>query len=304
MFNTKSDLVRQQISVGRSAGPSAGCAFLAALRYAVREILLCGNRQMHGFDALILDVDGTLADTEREGHRRAFNAAFAEVGLDWTWSEDLYAELLAVTGGKERIAYFVERWQPELADRSDLDGLAADLHQRKTRFFLQMLRRGRIPLREGVLRLLRQARDSGVRLAIATTTTPANVSTLLASNGEEDISDWFEVIAAGDVVPAKKPAPDIFLLALERLGLEARACVAIEDSANGVRSALGAGLRALLVTVNEYTKDEDFTGAALVTDGLGGPGTPIRVLQGSLEESDFIDLSALDRLHRQVYAVD
>ena len=257
---------------------------------------------MYGFSALILDVDGTLADTQRDGHRCAFNAAFKEVGLDWSWSEDLYGELLAITGGKERISYYVERWRPELSHHGDLEDFAADLHQRKTRYYLQLLRRGQIPLRAGVMRLLRQAHDSGVRLAIATTTTPENVSTLLASNGDEDISDWFEVIAAGDVVPAKKPAPDIFLLALDRVGLDARACVAIEDSSNGVCAALAAGLRALLVTVNGYTRDEDFSGAALVTDGLGESDSPIQVLQGALKGLDCVDLPALDRLHRRVYA--
>ena len=257
---------------------------------------------MCGFDALILDVDGTLADTERNGHRIAFNAAFAEIGLDWDWSEDLYGELLAVTGGKERIRYYIEHWRPAFTNRGDLDAFAADLHGRKTRYYLQMLSRGQIPLRRGVMRLLRQAHDAGVRLAIATTTTPSSVSTLLKYSGRADVAGWFEVIAAGDVVPAKKPAPDIFSLALDRLGLEARACVAVEDSANGVQSALGADLRALLVTVNAYTEDQDFSGAALVTDGLGEPDRPVTVLQGTLEGSDYIDLSALDAMHRRVYS--
>lgn len=256
---------------------------------------------MYGFDALILDVDGTLADTERDGHRCAFNAAFAEVGLDWDWSEVLYGELLAITGGKERIRHYIEHWRPAFPDPGDFDGFIADLHQRKTRHYLDLLGQGRIPLREGVMRLLRQARDEGVRLAIATTTTPENVSTLLACGGGTDIGDWFEVIAAGDVVPAKKPAPDIFHLALEELRLPASSCVAIEDSANGVRAALGADLRALLVTVNAYTQDQDFSAAALVTDGLGVPDTPVKVLRGTLEGSGHIDLSALNAMHRRVY---
>jgi len=257
---------------------------------------------MYGFDALLLDVDGTLADTERDGHRCAFNAAFAEVGLDWNWSEALYGELLSVTGGKERIHHYIEGWRPAFQAPGDLAGFVTDLHRRKTRHYLDILSRGRIPLREGVMRLLRQARDAGIRLAIATTTTPENVSTLLACSGGADVLDWFEVIAAGDVVSAKKPTPDIFHLALDELRLPARACVAVEDSANGVRSALGAGLEALLVTVNAYTRDEDFSAAALVTDGLGGPGSPVKVLHGVLEGSDHIDLAALDAMHRRVYA--
>jgi len=256
---------------------------------------------MYGFDALLLDVDGTLADTERDGHRCAFNAAFAEVDLDWNWSEALYGELLSVTGGKERIRHYIKHWRPPFETPNDLDGFIADIHRRKTRHYLELLGQGRIPLREGVMRLLRQAWDAGIRLAIATTTTPENVSTLLAFSGGADIGDWFEVIAAGDVVPAKKPAPDIFRLALDKLQLPTCACVAIEDSAHGARSALGADLQALLVTVNAYTQNQDFSGVALVTDGLGGPGSPVKVLQGTLEGSDHIDLAALDAMHRRVY---
>lgn len=257
---------------------------------------------MHRFDALILDVDGTLADTERDGHRPAFNAAFAEAGLDWYWSVDLYGALLAVTGGKERIRYFIERTRPMQALPSDLDAFVADLHRRKTRHYLQMLRGGAIPLRAGVMRLLHEVRRAGVRLAVATTTTPENVVTLLECSGATYLPGWFEVIAAGDVVAAKKPAPDIFQLALDELGLEASACVAVEDSDNGVFSALGAGLRALLVTVSSYTKEQDFPGAALVVDGLGEPDVPVTVLQGSLDGAKLVDLGALDAMHRRAYA--
>ncbi len=259
---------------------------------------------MYGFKALIFDVDGTLADTERDGHRPAFNRAFAEAGFDWEWSADLYGELLAVTGGKERIRFYIDRWRPDLPEVSDLDGFIADLHRRKTAHYLAMLRRGAIPLRPGVMRLLRQAREAGVRLAIATTTTPENVTALLEYSGEAGLSAWFDVIAAGDVVAAKKPAPDIFLLALEQMRLTPRECVAVEDSDNGVRSALGAGLKALLVTVSSYTRDQDFSRAALVVDRLGGPGEPSSVIAGVLEEGDFIDLAALDAMHRRAFADD
>jgi HAD superfamily hydrolase (TIGR01509 family) len=247
--------------------------------------------------ALIFDVDGTVADTERDGHRPAFNAAFADAGLDWTWSVELYGQLLEVTGGKERIRYYMDRFRPNFEPARDLDGFVADLHRRKTEHYLRMLRAGAIPLRPGVLRLLREARDAGICLAIATTTTPENVITLLECSGGLDLPGWFEVIAAGDVVPAKKPAPDIYQLVLHQLGLPADACVAVEDSANGLRSALAADIRAVLVVVSSYTEGDDFSSASLVVDEFGGPGAPAHVLHGTLDGSDCVDVAALRALH-------
>ncbi len=253
------------------------------------------------FKALIFDVDGTLADTERDGHRVAFNAAFTDAGLSWNWTVELYGELLAVTGGKERIRYFIERWAPPFEQPSDLAEFIAALHRDKTSHYLKLLQAGGIPLRQGVLRLLREARAHGIRLAIATTTTPENVTSLLQSCGVPGLVDWFDVIAAGDVVPSKKPAPDIFQLALEALALSPADCIAFEDSENGVRSALGAGLDALVVTENAYTKGQDFIGAALVVDHLGETGQHLKVRHGAMTEIQLVDLESLGRLHRLVY---
>ncbi len=223
--------------------------------------------------ALIFDVDGTLADTERDGHRPAFNAAFREAGLDWEWDEALYGELLAVTGGKERIAHFVARHRPEFAQWPDYAEQVAALHKAKTRHYTRLAAAGRIPLRSGVARLLAEARAAGLRLAVATTTSPENVSSLLVPALGPDAMAWFEVVGAGDVVPAKKPAPDIYRWVLERLGLPAAACLAFEDSENGLRASLGAGL-ATVVSPCDYTRGQDFSGAAAILDSLEGLAMP------------------------------
>jgi len=244
--------------------------------------------------ALVFDVDGTLADTERDGHRPAFNAAFQEFGLNWDWDEELYGKLLAVTGGKERIRYFVENFLPGYAKPSDFDDLVAELHRAKTRHYTSLLAQGRIPMRPGVKRLIAEARQAGLRLAVATTTTPENVSALLRYSLAEDAMSWFEVIAAGDIVPAKKPAPDIYEWALCELRLGPESCLAFEDSRNGLKSSLGAGIKTV-VTVNGYTADESFDGAVAVLSDLGEPGAPLRVLQGDAGSQGYVDLSLLRR---------
>ncbi len=173
-------------------------------------------------EAIIFDVDGTLAETERDGHRVAFNEAFSDFGLDWVWDEAHYGRLLAVTGGKERIRRFIAEQDPRLPDDMDVDTLVRRLHQRKTEHYVRLVENGAIGLRPGVLRLLRATRAAGVRMAIATTTTPENVLALLRSvKAEPGLVDWFEEIAAGDIVPAKKPAPDIYELVLSSMRIVA-----------------------------------------------------------------------------------
>lgn len=252
--------------------------------------------------AIIFDVDGTLADNERDGHRVAFNQAFRVMGLDWHWSVQSYGELLAIGGGKERIRHYIETVQPPLpaaleplAAGPGLEALIDQLHRTKIDYYQQLLGQGKIPLRPGVLRLLQAARQAGIPLAIATTSALPSALALLQQSLPAGGRDWFEVIAAGDVVPAKKPAPDIYCYVLEQLGLGASDCLAIEDSPAGLKAALGAGLKTL-VTVNDYTEGNAFAGAALVVSQLGEPGQPLRVIAGQAEGASQVDLALLAEL--------
>lgn len=207
-----------------------------------------------GLKALIFDVDGTLAETE-EVHRQAFNETFAAHALDWHWSTEDYRELLRTTGGKERMA----RHREALGSGPD-DAEIARLHVEKTARYGAIISAGGVPLRPGVAELIARARGAGLRLAIATTTNRPNVDALIRACFDVPAESVFDVIAAGDEVGAKKPAPDIYNLALARLGLSAREAIALEDSRAGLASARAAGLRVLL-TPSVYTAGDDFTGA-------------------------------------------
>lgn len=241
--------------------------------------------------ALIFDVDGTLANTERDGHRLAFNCAFTEAGLDWHWSIDLYGKLLAVSGGKERLKFYLEQYQPQFQPQN-ISELISNLHQLKTKYYQELLIQGSIPLRPGVKRLIRAAREENLRLAIATTSALPNAMALL----EKTLSpQWFEIIAAGDIVAAKKPAPDIYDYVLAHLNLSAANCLAIEDSVHGLQAATTAGIKTI-VTVNDYTQNQDFSRASLVLSDLGEPEQPMEVIQGSCVNNHYLDLASLRSL--------
>ena len=258
-------------------------------------------------EALLFDVDGTLADTEKTGHRVAFNLAFEQAGLDWHWDETMYGQLLAVTGGKERMHHYLEHFYQGDVATSDREGLIQTLHQAKTHHYTQLLQTGAIPLRTGVERLLRQAHQAQMRMAIVTTTTPANVTALLQHTLGPESIDWFEVIAAGDVVPAKKPAPDIYQWALAKMDLAPDQTLAFEDSDNGLLSASAAGVPTL-VTPNDYTQTQDFSSALMTLSHLGAPEAPAHVMSVApvLEretpllssESPWVNLAQLHHWHQ------
>jgi HAD superfamily hydrolase (TIGR01509 family) len=218
--------------------------------------------------ALIFDCDGVLVDTERDGHRVAFNRTFSEFGLDTFWDVELYGELLKVAGGKERIrAYFESAgWPPDV---SNTDVLVADLHRRKTALFMEIIASGQLPLRSGVVRLVDEAAAAGVRLGVCATSNAMSVSGVLDLLGPQK-RQKFEFVLAGDVVSRKKPDPEIYNLAKARLGVSGSACMVIEDSRNGLIAAMGAGMPCL-ITTSTYTADEDFNGAVKVVPELGDP---------------------------------
>lgn len=245
---------------------------------------------MANLKALIFDVDGTLAETERDGHRVAFNQTFKAAGLDWNWSVELYGELLHVAGGKERIRFYLEQYSPPVPDVKNWDAFIVELHRAKTERYIALLKSGNIRLRPGVRRVIEAACKEGVRLAIATTSRLENVLALLEKALPHHAVNWFDVIAAGDVVPRKKPAPDIYQYVPDKMALPVEECLVIEDTDQGLRAATAAGLKTV-VTVNDYTRNQDFSNAAMVLNHLGDFHTPFTVLAGPTVAKHYFNLA-------------
>lgn len=211
--------------------------------------------------AFIFDVDGTLADTE-QAHLAAFNHAFAQEGLDWHWDSELYTELLNISGGKERMLHYWKKVQPDV---KDIDGGGVQdtinrLHEIKTATYENAVNRGAVELRPGVLRLMDEARRAGIRLAIATTTSPVNIAALLRTAIGMDWREHFVAIGDASTAPIKKPHPQVYLQMIDALKLPPSACLAFEDSHNGLTAATAAGLQTI-ITPTDFTRHHDFSAA-------------------------------------------
>lgn len=253
--------------------------------------------------ALIFDVDGTIANTERDAHLFAFNKAFEQLGVDWHWSNELYNELLMITGGKERIKFYIEDYLTDFDTRPVADNVidfAIKLHAQKTQNFIDIVAGGDLPLRTGIERIFNEAKDKGLRLAIATTTTYANVEAIIENTLGAEWLDNFEVIGAGDMVKNKKPAGDIYSLVLEKMNLKPSEAIAFEDSENGIRAATDAGLKSI-ITINEYTTEHNFDGALVVLDSLGEKDKPFTKISGKDTTHSYVNVDYIQELYEQNY---
>jgi HAD superfamily hydrolase (TIGR01509 family) len=249
---------------------------------------------------LVFDCDGVLADTERYGHLPAFNQTFREFGLPVVWSEEEYGRRLAIGGGKERMASLLT---PEFVraaglpvDPEEQRVEVARWHKRKTAIYTEMVAAGRLPPRPGIARIVGDAQDAGWTLAVASTSAEPAVRAILDYAVGSERAARFALVLAGDVVERKKPAPDIYLLALERLAVPPADVLVVEDSRNGLLAATAAGLRCLM-TVNGYTEDEDSSEAILVVSSLGDPDgerTTVIANRGRARPGDYVTLADLE----------
>lgn len=248
--------------------------------------------------SLIFDCDGVLADTERYGHLPAFNQTFREFGWPVQWSEEEYGVKLKIGGGKERMASMLDAEFVARAglptDPAEQQSLIADMHKRKTAIYKELIFEGRLPGRPGVRRTAQEAAEAGWALAVASTSAEEAVRAVLEHVVGPDLCAKFLVLA-GDIVPMKKPAADIYLLALETLRISSDEGLVIEDSRNGLLAAIGAGLRCL-VTLSSYTWEEDMTEALLVVSDLGEPDSPVQVVanRSKADPGAFVTLNDLD----------
>jgi len=218
--------------------------------------------------SLLWDVDGTLAETERDGHLKAFNQAFEALGVPWRWSEQRYGELLAVAGGRERLLYDMQCQALAPGDPQKREALADRVHRLKNELYAGVVARGDLPLRDGVRELLEDCGQAGLRMGIVTTTSRSNVDILLKTHLGKDWKSKFAAVVCAHEAPQKKPHPQAYLMALEALQLRAQEAVAIEDAPAGIAAAQAAGVPAI-VTRSHYFATGDFRGALAVGPSLG-----------------------------------
>ena len=249
-------------------------------------------------EALLFDVDGTLADTE-ELHRQSFNQTFLDFGFGWNWDPELYQDLLQVSGGADRIARYLDIIDLSAAEKTRLRRLIPAIHREKTSTYGELMRGNSVRLRPGVARLVEEARQAGVRIGLAATSASANVQALIATAFGRDAQRAIHAVVCADQVARKKPAPDIYEHLLTMLRTPAAGGVAFEDSANGLAAAKGAGLFTV-VTPTRWTMKQKFIGADLVIPTLGDPGHPIDPAVASRVGQPYLELAALEALRFSV----
>ncbi len=238
---------------------------------------------MQKLKAIFFDMDGTIVDTEKDGHRVAFNEAFKRAGIKAFWNVEQYHSLLQIAGGKERMNFYFQNDGKEyLPAGLSIDDFVQQLHLLKTEVFISLIENGKLPLRPGIERIMKEANEKGISIGICSTSNEKAVKTIV-SNMLSDIK--IDLILAGDVVTKKKPDPEIYLLALQKTGLSAGEVVVIEDSENGVIAGKEAGIK-VLATVNEYTKNENLERADAVFTCLGDGNENAVLLEGKLKLSD------------------
>ena len=253
---------------------------------------------MEKLQAILFDCDGVLAETERDGHRVAYNTALKALSIDGEWSVEEYAELVRVSGGKERLRYYFNKYPDRFPPERYNAELIQRIYQTKTELFKSMAVEGKLPGRSGIGRLVREAREAGVRTFVCSTSHEKSVATLILADFGQKTLGSFTALLCGDVVAHKKPAPDVYLLAAERYGLEPKRCLVVEDSRNGLLAAKAAGMNCLM-TPSYYTRGEDFSEADAVVSALGDPnGEQMEWLDcpEGLAKRPYVDLSSLMQL--------